>query len=131
MRRYKRKLLACGSAMRMHYLSVALLVEFANTDTAQKVHYQPDTNNQSDTTTLEELTMPACSMLSAQCEGHRWREYLLELVAGDDGGLGHVLEQRAHHVHTPVSPLLQYQDYSLNRETTSRWNSTLGCVHKL
>ena len=76
--------------------------------------------------------MHACSMLLAQCEGHRWREYLLELVAGDDGGLGHVLEQRAHHVHTPVSPLLQHQDYSLirEREITIRWNSTL-CVNTI
>ena len=57
-------------------------------------------------------------------------QYLLELVAGDDGGLGHVLEQRAHHIHTPVSPLLQHQDYSLNREGEKpvRWNSTLRGV---
>ena len=43
--------------------------------------------------------------------------YLFELVAGDDGGLGHVLEQGGHHLHTPVSPLFQHQDYSLSRES--------------
>ena len=44
----KRKIVARGSAVRMHYLSVALLVEFADADTAQKADYWADTDNRSD-----------------------------------------------------------------------------------
>ena len=40
--------LACDSVMRMRHLSVTLSVEFADADTAQKAHYQPDTDNRSD-----------------------------------------------------------------------------------
>ena len=39
---------ASRSAMRMRHLSVTLSVEFADTDTAQKAHYRPDTDNRSD-----------------------------------------------------------------------------------
>ena len=44
----REELLAHGSAMRMCYLSITLSVEFADADTAQKVRYQPDTDNRSD-----------------------------------------------------------------------------------
>ena len=40
--------LACESAMCMCHLSVTLSIEFANSDTAQKAHYQPNTDNRSD-----------------------------------------------------------------------------------
>ena len=43
----REELLAHGSAMRMCHLSIMLLIEFADADTAQKVHYQPNTNNRS------------------------------------------------------------------------------------
>ena len=36
---YRVELLACGSAIRMCHLSVALSVEFADDDTAKKVYY--------------------------------------------------------------------------------------------
>ena len=36
------------SAMHMRHLLAALLLEFVNPDTAQKVHCQPDTDNRSD-----------------------------------------------------------------------------------
>ena len=40
-------MVAHGSALHVHHLSV-VVVEFANTNTAQKMHYQVDTDNQSD-----------------------------------------------------------------------------------
>ena len=44
----REELLARGSAMCMRHLSVILSVEFADADTAQKEHYRPNTDNQSD-----------------------------------------------------------------------------------
>ena len=41
----REELLAHGSAMHMRHLSVTLSVEFADANTAQKAHYQPDTDN--------------------------------------------------------------------------------------
>ena len=41
----REELLACGSAMYLRHLSVALLIEFADADTAQKAHYQLMTNS--------------------------------------------------------------------------------------
>ena len=40
--------IARGSAMHIRHLLAALLLEFVNPDTAQIVHYQPDTDNRSD-----------------------------------------------------------------------------------
>ena len=37
-----------GSAMRMCHFMVTLSVEFAGAGTAQKAHYEPDTNNRCD-----------------------------------------------------------------------------------
>ena len=39
---------AQGFVMRVRHLLVVLLIELANADTAQKVHYQANTDNRSD-----------------------------------------------------------------------------------
>ena len=44
----REELLARGSGMCLHHLSVMLSVEFTNPDTTEGTHYQPDTDNQSD-----------------------------------------------------------------------------------
>ena len=49
----------------MHHLSVTLLVEFADADTAQKVHYRPDTNNQSNYQRITILSH-VCSFTTAR-----------------------------------------------------------------
>ena len=41
----REELLACSSAMNLRHLSIALLIEFADADTAQKAHYQLMTNS--------------------------------------------------------------------------------------